>query len=163
MKVHKRAAAGICHDKEWAKGEQFHLCFHLKILVQEDTTQGCTISLSAAQGAPVNPFPPPAPSAHPRLQEWSHSGVTNVPVCSRVPMAPLLAQLLPCSPWSCGDFGSSSVPQCSLQPSHHTWGPSTQPRAAWGVPATPEKLDWHQGKAAESSWGVPTPPVSPPS
>lgn len=130
--------------------------------MQEDTKQGCSISLSAVQGAPVNPFPLPASSAHPRLLEWSHSGVTNVPVCSKVPMVSLLTQLLPCSPWNCGNFGRSSVPQCSLQAPHHTWGPSTQPSTAWGVPETPEKLDLHQGNSCRKQLGCPhTSSVSP--
>lgn len=138
MKVHKRAAAGICHDKEWVKGEQFHLCFHLKILVQEDTTQGCTMSLSAAQGAPGNTFPPPAPSAHPRLLEWSHSGGTNVPVCCRVPMAPLLTSSFPAPR---GAVGILAAPQSlSVLFNHHST-PGVHPRsqALPGVSQQPQK------------------------
>lgn len=120
MKVHKRAAAGVCPDKKNGRKKHSFMCFHLKMLVQEDI-----------KGAPVNPFPPPASSAHPRLLEWFHSGVINVPVCS---MASLLTQLLPCSLWNSGDFGRSSMPQCSHQPPRHAWGASANPKKAEFAP-----------------------------
>lgn len=77
---------GFVLTKKWEKGAEIHLCFHLKTLV--DSKQGCSISLSAVQGVPVNLFPPPASSAHPGLLERSHRAVTNVPVCSKVPWHP---------------------------------------------------------------------------
>lgn len=154
MKVHKRAAAGICHDKEWAKGEQFHLCFHLKILVQEDTTQGCTISLSAAQGAPVNPFPPPAPSAHPRLQEWSHRSdkCASVLQGAHGPPPRPAPSLLPVELWGFWQLLSPSVFSSTIT-SH--LGSIHAAKGCLGCPSNPRKAGLAPGEGCRKQLGCP--------